>query len=110
MGSACWQHAAAPLREVFLIEQKQKKMHVFKTAAFSFYSMNSSGSLQGQAMEYLNEVCEQGATTCLKTTQTGCVPKHGTVNMALRGSEQLWHPGRGGVSSQGLVCPSKAAT
>ena len=43
------------------------------------------------ATEHLSMVCEQIAAACLMVSRTGCVSENGTVSMALRGSEQLYH-------------------
>ena len=65
--------------------------------------------LGAPAMKHLNGVFKQSATTCLMTTETGCVPKNGAVSNAFRGSKQFRHAGLDRASRQGLACPSKAA-
>ena len=44
--------------------------------------------LKDLATEHLNGICEQSATTCLRATETHCVPENETLNMVRRGGEQ----------------------
>lgn len=87
MGSACWLHTAAPLREIFPIQQYQKIMLFQNGSSFLDHATSMNSDFLGRSgSRIFKGFCEQTVTTCVMAPQACFVPKSGLMYLDLRSS------------------------